>query len=86
MSIQAKEHVHAQANPEYATLRSTLSHLVKTNGLTSLWAGISPRAFRIATAVVILQMLRTKLISIVEGLKSPVLSPEDEALLAMPRD
>lgn len=75
-----------QVHPEYATLRSSLRHLVQTKGLTSLWAGISPRAFRIATAVVILQMIRTKLISIVEGINSPGLTPEEEALLTLPRD
>lgn len=75
-----------QVHPEYATLPSTLRHLVQTNGLSSLWAGITPRAFRIATAVVILQALRSKLISVVEGNKGPVLTPDEEILLTLPRD
>lgn len=75
-----------KVHPEYATMRSSLRHLVQTNGLTSLWAGITPRAFRISTAVVILQMIRTKLISIVEGINKPGLSPEEETLLTLPRD
>ncbi|EIE26829.1 mitochondrial carrier [Coccomyxa subellipsoidea C-169] len=76
----------SKVHPEYATLRSTLRHLVQTNGVTSLWAGISPRAFRIATAVVILQAMRSKLISVVEGIKDPELTPEEELLLTLPRD
>ncbi len=59
---------------------------MQTNGVTSLWAGISPRAFRIATAVVILQAMRSKLISVVEGIKDPELTPEEELLLTLPRD
>ncbi|KAK9916384.1 hypothetical protein WJX75_002075 [Coccomyxa subellipsoidea] len=75
-----------KVHPEYATLPSTLRHLVQTNGLSSLWAGITPRAFRIATAVVILQALRSKLISVVEGNKGPVLTPDEAILLTLPRD
>ena len=58
-----------QAHPEYATLRATLQHLVRQQGLRSLWAGIAPRAFRIACAVIILQTVRSRLIGIVEGLR-----------------
>ena len=58
-----------QEHPEYATLRSTLQHLVKTQGLSGLWAGIVPRAGRISCAVIILQGVRSKLISLVEQLK-----------------
>ncbi|CAL5225283.1 g8081 [Coccomyxa viridis] len=61
--MDPKEH------PEYATLRSTLQHLVKTQGLSGLWAGIVPRAGRISCAVIILQGVRSKLISLVEQLK-----------------
>lgn len=59
-----------QEHPEYATLRSTLHHLVRTQGASGLWAGIVPRAGRISCAVIILQGLRSKLIGLVEELKS----------------
>ncbi len=59
-----------QEHPEYATLTSTLRHLVRTQGLSGLWAGIVPRAGRISCAVIILQGVRSKLISLVEQMKS----------------
>ena len=59
-----------QEHPEYATLRSTLQHLVRTQGVSGLWAGIVPRAGRISCAVIILQSVRSKLISLAEEMKS----------------
>lgn len=75
-----------QAHPEYATLRSTLQHLIQQQGLASLWAGIAPRAFRIAGAVLILQTVRSNLISLVEGLRRGDDAPDDLLLLPLPRD
>lgn len=59
-----------QAHPEYASLGSTLQHLLRTQGISGLWAGIVPRAGRISCAVIILQGVRSKLISLAEELKS----------------
>ena len=74
-----------QAHPEYATLRSTLQHLIQQQGLRSLWAGIAPRAFRIACAVMILQTVRSKLITLVGGLKQDD-APDGMLLVPTPRD
>ena len=60
-----------QEHPEYATLRSTLQHVIRTQGVLGLWAGIVPRAGRISSAVIILQGVRSKLIALAEQLKSP---------------
>ena len=60
-----------QEHPEYATLRSTLQHLMRTKGVLGLWAGIVPRAGRISCAVIILQVVRSKLIALAEQLKGP---------------
>ncbi|CAK0735994.1 hypothetical protein CVIRNUC_000674 [Coccomyxa viridis] len=61
--------VNVKEHPEYATLRSTLQHLAKTQGAAGLWAGIVPRAGRISSAVIILQGVRSKLIALAEDLK-----------------
>lgn len=77
-----------QEHPEYATLRSTLRHLVEKDGIGKLWAGISPRAFRIASAVVILQGVRSKLISLIAGPEAAAVvdASNGEALLPVPGD
>ena len=59
-----------QEHPEYASLGSTLRHLLRTQGVSGLWAGIVPRSGRISCAVIILQGVRSKLISLAEELKS----------------
>lgn len=67
----AERHLCMQEHPEYATLRSTLQHLIRTQGVSGLWAGIVPRAGRISCAVIILQGVRSKLIALAEQLKGP---------------
>ena len=71
---------------EYATLQSTLRHIVRTEGLGSLFAGIAPRAFRIAGAVIILQSVRNSLISLVEGMKADHAALEDVPLVPLPSE
>lgn len=76
--------VSAQA--EYATLQSTMSHIVKAEGLSSLFAGIAPRAVRIAGAVIILQSVRTRLISLVEGMRADDAALEEVPLVPLPSE
>jgi hypothetical protein len=72
--------VASQVHPEYTTLPSTLRYLVEKDGIARLWAGITPRAFRIASAVVILQTVRGHLIGFVEG-RRDLADPEDAEAL-----
>lgn len=49
----------SKAAPEYATLRSTISHVTQTGGgASALWAGFTPRAVRTVGAVFILTFIR----------------------------
>ena len=69
-AVHSRTSLLMQEHPEYATLGSTLRHLVRTQGVLGLWAGIVPRAGRISCAVIILQSVRSKLISLAEEMKS----------------
>lgn len=56
-----------QAHPEYANWRTTMRHLIQTQGVSALWSGLLPRGIRVVGACMILQTVRTKLIELAEG-------------------
>ena len=53
--------------PEYKTVRSTTRHLIESQGITALWAGLLPRLIRLCGATVILQAVRTSMIEYLES-------------------
>jgi hypothetical protein len=55
-----------KANPEYRSIASTGRHIVATEGVGTLWAGLVPRAFRIVCAVFILTATRNTCIEFLE--------------------
>ena len=44
-----------------------MRHLIQTQGVSALWAGLLPRGIRVVGACMILQTVRTKLIELAEG-------------------
>lgn len=54
------------ANPEYRSVVSTTKHIIKTEGVGTLFAGLLPRAFRIVCAVFILSGTRNTAIDVLE--------------------
>jgi hypothetical protein len=57
--------------PEYARLGSSVAHIVRNEGLSSMFAGLLPRAFRIICAVFILTGTRNTAISFLEERRAP---------------
>lgn len=55
------------ANPEYRSVVSTTKHIIRTEGVTTLFAGLLPRAFRIVCAVFILSGTRNTAIDVLEN-------------------
>jgi Mitochondrial carrier protein len=53
-------------HPEYRSMLSTTKHIVTTEGVGTLFAGLLPRAFRIVCAVFILTGTRNTIIDLVE--------------------
>ncbi len=57
----------AQKHPEYANWRTTVRHIVQTQGVAGLFAGLLPRGVRVVGACFILQTVRKQLIELAEG-------------------
>ena len=57
----------AQKHTEYASWRTTVRHIVQTQGVAGLWAGLLPRGIRVVGACFILQTVRKQLIELAEG-------------------
>lgn len=64
-----------QKQPEYMTIRSTAQHLINSQGISALWAGIVPRLIRLCGATVILQAVRTSMIEYLERPLPEVVKP-----------
>lgn len=71
LQVMSGQWGNAQANPEYTNWRTTVRHIVQTQGWTGLWAGLLPRGIRVVGACMILQTVRTQLIALAES------TPED---------
>ncbi|PSC69614.1 Mitochondrial Carrier (MC) Family [Micractinium conductrix] len=54
-------------HPQYRSLMSTVSHIVKTEGAGTFFAGLWPRAFRIVCAVFILNGFRSTVVDAVDN-------------------
>lgn len=55
-----------ETHPQYRSIASTGRHIVATEGVGTLWAGLAPRAFRIVCAVFILTATRNACVDFLE--------------------
>lgn len=56
----------AAIHPEYRSTLSTVRHIVTSEGIGTLWAGLLPRSIRIVCAVFILNGTRNTLVDMME--------------------
>ena len=61
---QAFPDVHS--HPEYRSMLSTTRHIVQTEGVGTLFAGLVPRSLRIVAAVFILNGTRSTLVDLLQ--------------------
>lgn len=55
-----------EAYPQYRTMLGSARHIVETEGASTLFAGLLPRAFRLICAVIILNGTRNALVELVD--------------------
>ena len=55
-SLRMQAFVDVEKQPEYRSITSTAQHLIRSQGVASLWTGIAPRLVRLCGATIILQV------------------------------